>query len=93
MKPWIAGLYSVIVALVPASTFAQAAPPAQTKAAPSKPESMAAPAPARVETSQQNRAQAAPATPMRRSRSHLDARECLGRGDNIAITKCAEKFL
>jgi hypothetical protein len=93
MKPWIAGLYSVIVALVPASAFAQAAPAAQPKAAPSKPEPMAAPAPARVETPQQTRAQVAPAAAKRRSRSHADARECLDRGDIVAITKCAEKFL
>ena len=72
---------------------AQVAPAAQPGAAPSRPEPMAKATPARVETPQQNRAQAMPATPMRRSRSHEDARECLGRGDSIAITKCAEKFL
>ena len=93
MKPWIAGLYSVIVFLVPATTFAQAAPVAPPKMAPSKPESMAAPAPAKEAMQQQKQAQAAPATPVRRSRSHADARECLDRGSIIAITKCAEKFL
>ncbi len=93
MKPWIAGLCSVIFALVPVAAFAQAAAAAAPKAPPSNPASMATAMPAKVEAAQQNLAQVAPATPMRRSRAHEDARECLGRGSNYAITKCAEKYL